>query len=158
MSIIDTPSASTATDPDRRITLRDLRQWAREGHTFAATSCYDATTARLLYRGGLRVMLAGDTAAQMILGHDTTLPVSMPFMLEITAAVRRGAPNALVMADMPFGSYQCGDDMAMKNACDFLSKGQADLVKMEVDESYGKLVERMTHAGIPIVAHIGSRP
>lgn len=158
MSLIDTPPASTATDPERRITLRDLRHWAREGRMFAMTTCYDATTARLLYRGGVRVMLAGDTAAQMILGHDSTLPAKMPFMLEITAAVRRGAPHALVMADMPFGSYQCGEDAAMKNAGDFLAQGQADLVKMEVDETYGKLVERMAHAGIPIVAHIGSRP
>ena len=157
MTLIDTPPA-TATDPDRRVTLRDLRQWARDAKTFAATTCYDATTARLLYRAGLRVMLAGDTAAQMILGYDSTLPASMPFMLEITAAVRRGAPNALVMADMPFGSYQCGQDEALKNATDFLSIGHADLVKMEVDETYGKLVERMSHAGVPIVAHIGSRP
>ncbi|MFW6032681.1 MAG: 3-methyl-2-oxobutanoate hydroxymethyltransferase, partial [Phycisphaeraceae bacterium] len=144
--------------PEKRITLRDLRKWAREGQPFAMLTCYDATTAAWLWRGGLKVILVGDTAAQVILGHDSTLPAGMPFMLEITAAVRRGAPQACIMADMPFGSYQCGDDLAVKNAMDFLTKGQADLVKMEVDDSFAPLVERMSHAGVPVVAHIGSRP
>ena len=121
-------------------------------------TCYDATTARWLSRGGIKFFLVVDTAAQVILGHDSTLPATMPFMLEITAAVRRGAPKALIMADMPFGSYQCNADDAVAHACDFLSQGQADLVKLEVDASFAPLVKRMTAAGIPVVAHIGSRP
>ncbi len=147
------PDAST-----QRTTIRDLRRWAADGEPFAMLTCYDATTARWLWRAGVRTMLVGDTAAQMILGHDSTLPVKMPFMLEITAAVRRGAPRALVMADMPFGSYQASPDEALRHAGQFLAEGQADLVKMEVDESFAPLVERMTHSGIPVVAHIGSRP
>ena len=121
-------------------------------------TCYDATTARWLWRGGVQGFLVGDTAAEVILGHDSTLPAPMPFMLEITAGVRRGAPDALIMADMPFGSYQCGDDEAMRNATAFLTRGQADLVKMEVDATFASLVERMSHAGVPVVAHLGSRP
>ncbi len=121
-------------------------------------TCYDATTAKWLYRGGVRTMLVGDTAAQFMLGHDSTLPAPMPFMLEITRAVRRGAPKALVMADMPFGSYQCGIDEAMRHAVAFVKEAGADLVKLEVDESHAGLVERMAHAGIPVVAHLGSRP
>jgi 3-methyl-2-oxobutanoate hydroxymethyltransferase len=100
----------------------------------------------------------GDTAAQVILGHDSTLPASMAFMLEITAAVRRGAPEAFVMADMPFGSYQCGDDEAVRNASSFLSQGGADAVKLEVDATFAPLVARLAHAGVPVVAHLGSRP
>lgn len=144
--------------PDKRITLRDLRRWARAGDKFAMLTCYDATTARWLYRGGLRTLLVGDTAAQFILGHDSTLPAPMPFMLEITRAVRRGAPKALVMADMPFGSYQCSADEAMRNAVAFMREGGADLVKLEVDDTHAALVERMSHAGVPVVAHLGSRP
>ena len=121
-------------------------------------TCYDATTAKLLVAGGVETLLVGDTAAEMILGHDSTLPVKMDFMIEITAAVRRGAPNAFIMADMPFGSYQSGDDLAMQNAVRFMQDGCADCVKLEVDASYAGLVGRMSNAGIPVVPHIGSRP
>lgn len=143
---------------DKRVTLRDLRRWAKAGEPFAMLTCYDATMAKWLYRGGVRTLLVGDTAAQFILGHDSTLPAPMPFMLEITRAVRRGAPHALVMADMPFGSYQCSADQAMRNAVAFVKDGGADLVKLEADESHAHLVERMHHAGVPVVAHLGSRP
>ncbi|MFW6060791.1 MAG: 3-methyl-2-oxobutanoate hydroxymethyltransferase [Phycisphaeraceae bacterium] len=143
---------------EKRITLRDVQRWAAGGEPFAMLTCYDATTARWLWRGGVKTMLVGDTAAEVILGYDSTLPVEMDFMVQITAAVRRGAPNALVMADMPFGSYQAGDDVAIANAARFLKEGMADLVKLEVDASFAPLVERMAHAGVPVVAHIGSRP
>ncbi len=146
------------TPDDKQTTLRDLRKWARTGDRFAMLTCYDATTASWLYRGGLRTILVGDTAAQFILGHDSTLPAPMPFMLEITRAVRRGAPKALIVADMPFGSYQTGADEAMKNAIAFVKDAGADLVKLEVDETHAGLVERMSHAGVPVMAHLGSRP
>lgn len=148
----------TEPTPDKRITLRDLRRWAKARDPFAMLTCYDATMAKWLYRGGVRTFLVGDTAAQFILGHDSTLPAPMPFMLEITRAVRRGAPNAMVLADMPFGSYQCSGDEAMRHAIAFIKDGGADLVKLEVDESHAALVERMAHAGVPVVAHLGSRP
>lgn len=147
-----------ATTTDKRVTLRDAQQWAQAGERFAMLTCYDATTARWLWRAGIKTMLVGDTAAEVILGHDSTLPASMDFMVEITAAVRRGAPRALLMADMPFGSYQAGEDEAIANAARFLKEGMADLVKLEVDDSFAPLVARMAHAGIPVVAHIGSRP
>lgn len=147
-----------STDPNPRITLRTLRQWVRAGKPFPMLTCYDATTARWLARGGVSCLLVGDTAAEMIFGHDSTLPAKLPLLVELTAAVRRGAPDAFIMADMPFGSYQCGDDEAMKNAMAFLTEGGADAVKLEVDASFGPLVERMSRAGIPVVAHLGSRP
>ena len=141
-----------------RITLRTLRRWAREGLRFAMLTCYDATTARWLWRGGVRTLLVGDTAAQMILGHDSTLPIRMDFLVTLTEAVRRGAPDVFLMADMPFGSYQCGDDAAVAHAMRFLAEGGADVVKLEVDESFAPLVDRLSHAGVPVVAHVGSRP
>ena len=121
-------------------------------------TCYDATTAGLLTAGGIDVLLVGDTAAQMILGFDSTLPAEMDFMVTITAAVRRGASKAFVMADMPFGSYQCGENAGVANAIRFVKEAGADAVKLEVDRSMTPLVERMVHAGVPVVAHIGSRP
>jgi len=147
-----------STDSDQRVTMRTITQMARQHKPLAMLTCYDATTAGLLWQGGVRAMLVGDTAAQVILGHDSTLPAPMDFMVEITAAVRRGAPNAFVMADMPFGSYQCGDDAAVANAIRFLTDGRADVVKLEVDGSFAPLVARLSSAGVPVVAHIGSRP
>ncbi len=141
-----------------RTTLRHLRKWAHEGQKFPVLTCYDATSAKWIFQGGVQVLLVGDTAAQMILGHDSTLPAPMAFMLEITGGVRRGAPEAHLMADMPFGSYQAGDDLAMVNAIDFMTKAGADTVKLEVEPFHAPLVHRMAAAGIPVVAHIGSRP
>lgn len=141
-----------------RITLRTVRRWVAEGRRVPVLTCYDATTAAWLWRGGVECLLVGDTAAQVILGHDSTLPAEMDFMVAITAAVRRGAPEALIMADMPFGSYQCGQDEAVRNAMRFLTQGMADVVKLEVGLPAAGLVERLSEAGVPVVAHIGSRP
>lgn len=151
-------TTQTLQRPDRRITLRDWRKWAQARQPFALLTCYDATTAKWLWRGGVSSFLVGDTAAQLILGHDSTLPAKMPFMLELTAAVRRGAPNALVMADMPFGSYQVDEAEAVRNAIAFMQDAGADCVKLEVDGSHATLVEKLAQAGVPVVAHIGSRP
>ena len=140
------------------MTLRRLREMVRTGEPFPMLTCYDATTARHLDAAGVRVLLVGDTAAEMILGHDTTLPAPMPFMLEITAAVKRGAPGALVMADMPFGSYHCGEDVAMAHAVAFVKQAGADMVKLEVDAEDAPLVRRLARAGVPVVARLGSRP
>ncbi|MFN3167653.1 MAG: 3-methyl-2-oxobutanoate hydroxymethyltransferase [Phycisphaeraceae bacterium] len=149
---------AAASTPDRRVTLRDWRQWAEAGKPFAMLTCYDATTAKWLWRGGVTSFLVGDTAAQLILGHDSTLPAKMPFMLEITAAVRRGAPHALIMADMPFGSYQADEAEAVRNAIAFMQDAGADCVKLEVDGSHATLVEKLAQSGVPVVAHLGSRP
>ncbi|MEM1353927.1 MAG: 3-methyl-2-oxobutanoate hydroxymethyltransferase [Planctomycetota bacterium] len=154
----DTASPPVDLHPDRRVTLRDWRRWAAARRPFAMLTCYDATTARWLARGGVNALLVGDTAAQLILGHDSTLPAKMPLMLELTAAVRRGAPNALLMADMPFGSYQESEQLAVRNAVAFMQDAGADCVKLEVDGSHATLVEKLAQAGIPVVAHIGSRP
>lgn len=153
-----TPPATQLDPPKRPVTMRDLRRRARTGQKFAMLTCYDATTARWLARGGLDVMLVGDTAGSMVLGFDDTIHAPLEFMLTITAAVKRGAPHAFVMGDMPFMSYQADDVQAVKNAARFLTEGMADAVKLEVDERYVDLVAKMDRAGIPVVAHIGWRP
>lgn len=144
--------------PPAKTTLRDIRHWAREGRKFAVLTCYDAVTARWLFRGGLRVMLVGDTAGIMMLGHESTIHAPLEYMLTITAAVRRGAPEAFVMGDMPFMSYQADDAEAVRNAGRFMTEGMADAVKLEVDERYAGLVEKLARAAIPVVAHLGWRP
>ena len=140
------------------VTLRTLRRMAEEGCPFAALTCYDATTARWLERAGVPVLLVGDTAAEMILGLPGTIHAPLDFLLQLTAAVKRGAPNCLVMGDMPFLSYQVDEAEAIRNAGRFLVEGQADCVKLEVDGTFTGLVSQMNRAGIPVVAHIGSRP
>ncbi len=141
-----------------RVTLSQVRKWAKAEEPFAMLTCYDANTARHLWDAGIKTMLVGDTAAQMMLGHPNTQRVKMPFILEITAAVRRGAPDAFIMADMPFGSYHCGDDLAMANAVSFMQETGCDCVKFELVRDQAPLVKRMSDAGVPVVAHIGSRP
>ncbi|MCA9286170.1 MAG: 3-methyl-2-oxobutanoate hydroxymethyltransferase [Phycisphaerales bacterium] len=140
------------------VTIRTLMRMRERGEKFACLTCYDATTARWLERAGIPVLLVGDTAAEMILGLPGTIHATMDFMVILTAAVKRGAPKVMVMADMPFMSYQVDDSEALRNAARFMTEGRADVVKLEVDRSHAALVEKMARAGIPVVAHIGSRP
>lgn len=149
------PSGDETASP---VTIRTLAKWRREGVRFAALTCYDATTARWLERARVPVLLVGDTAAEVILGHPATLHAPLEFMVTLTAAVKRGAPTRFVMADMPFLSYGADDAEGIRNAGRFMTEGHADGVKLEVDRRHAGLVERMSLAGIPVVAHIGSRP
>lgn len=103
-------------------------------------------------------MLVGDTAGSMVLGFDDTIHAPLEFMLTITAAVKRGAPRAFVMGDMPFMSYQADEWEAVRNAGRFMTEGMADAVKLEVDERFVGLVAKLDRASIPVVAHIGWRP
>jgi 3-methyl-2-oxobutanoate hydroxymethyltransferase len=156
-----TPASLQWAGPDPTIapvTVRSLLRAMREGRHFAALTCYDATTARWFERAGIPVLLVGDTAAEVILGHPNTLHAPLDFLITLTAAVKRGAPRCLVMADMPFMSYQASDEQGIINAGRFMTEGMADVVKLEVDASFAPLVALMTRAGIPVVAHIGSRP
>ncbi len=121
------------------------------------TTAYDAAFARLADEAGVPCLLVGDSMGMTMLGYDTTLPVKMEETLSATAAVARAAKDALVIADMPFGSYQCGDDLAMKNAVDCLKAG-ADGVKLEGGARVCGLIKRMTEAGIPVLAHVGMTP
>jgi 3-methyl-2-oxobutanoate hydroxymethyltransferase len=130
---------------------------ARE-EPFACLAAYDATMARWLDRAGVHVLLAGDSAAQVVLGYERTTDMPLDVMVALTAALRRGASTALVMADMPFMSYHAADSDAMRNAARFMTEGQADVIKLEVDAGHAGLVRRMTRAGIPVCAHIGLRP
>ena len=120
-------------------------------------TAYDAAFARLADEAGVPMILVGDSMGMNALGYATTLPVEMSDTLAATAAVARSAKDALVVGDMPFGSYQCGDDEAMRNAVAILKAG-ADAVKLEGGASVSGLIRRLTAAGIPVLAHVGMTP
>jgi 3-methyl-2-oxobutanoate hydroxymethyltransferase len=144
--------------PGRKFTLNDLRSARQSGQKIAVLTCYDYSTARLMHDAGVPVLLVGDSAANVVLGHPSTLPVSLEFMIEITAAVRRGAPNALLIADMPFGSYQRSTSQGVKNVVRMVQQTACDMVKIEVAAGHAKLVRRLADAGVAVMAHFGLRP
>ena len=120
-------------------------------------TAYDACFARLADEAGVPILLVGDSMGMTMLGYETTIPVTLEETLSATAAVARGAKDALVVTDLPFGSYQCGDDQAVANAVKCLKAG-ADAVKLEGGEHVCGLIRRMTAAGIPVLAHVGMTP
>ena len=131
---------------------------AAKGHQkLGCCTAYDACFAHLADAAGVPCILVGDSMGMTMLGYSTTLPVKMEETLSATAAVARAAQNALVVADLPFGSYQCGDDLAMANAVACLKAG-ADAVKLEGGARVCGLIRRMTEAGIPVLAHVGMTP
>lgn len=143
---------------DNRITITDLWQAKQQRRRVAAVSCYDYTTARIVSQANVEIILVGDSAAQLILGFDTTLPATMDFMVTITAAVRRGAPNVYLIADMPFLSYHTTVADAVRNAGRFLTEAGAQMVKIEATAAHLDTIHAVADAGIAVMAHIGIRP
>src|SRR5258706_1460404 len=142
----------------KKVTLADLRALRASKGRMAMLTCYDYTTARLMHEAAVPLILVGDSAASVILGHDTTLPVSLGFMIEITAAVRRGAPLALLIADMPFGSYQASLSQGIRNVVRMIKRTGCDAVKLEVSNGSAKLVRALADAGVAVIAHLGLKP
>lgn len=120
-------------------------------------TAYDACFARLADEAGVPIILVGDSMGMTMLGYETTLPVKLEETLSATAAVARAAKEAMVVADLPFGSYQCGDDLAVANAVKCIQCG-ADAVKLEGGARVCGLIKRLTEAGIPVLAHVGMTP
>lgn len=141
-----------------RITIADLIEAKRQDHKIAAVSCYDYTTAKLISQTDIQMILVGDSAAEVMLGFDSTLPATMDFMVAITAAVRRGGPNVFLVADMPFLSCQVGKAEAVKNAGRFMSQAGAQMVKIEANRAHLDVIKTISDAGIAVMAHIGIRP
>jgi 3-methyl-2-oxobutanoate hydroxymethyltransferase len=145
------------TDP-KKFTFADLRAARLSGTKVPMLTCYDYTTARLMQDAGVPALLVGDSAANVILGHDTTIPIKLDFLIEITAAVRRGAPRALLVADMPFGSYQGSTSQGVKNVTRMLQLSGCDCVKLEAGPSQARLVQKLADAGVAVMVHLGLRP
>ena len=143
---------------NKKITIADLAEAKQQNKKIAAVSCYDYMTASLAAQAGIEMLLVGDSAAQLMLGHDSTLPATMDFMVTITAAVRRAAPKAFLVADMPFLSYNIGKYEAIKNAGRFASEAGADMIKIEASRSCLDVINAISNAGMAVMAHIGIRP
>ncbi len=124
----------------------------------AALTAYDALSARYADETGLPLILVGDSLAMTVLGYETTLPVTMDEMMHHTAAVSRGVTEALVVADMPFMSYQGSQDRAVENAGRFVKEAHADAVKVEGGAIRSELIKRLVANGIPVLGHIGLTP
>jgi 3-methyl-2-oxobutanoate hydroxymethyltransferase len=140
------------------IRVPDFKEKKRRGEKISMLTAYDATMARLLDRAGIDALLVGDSLGTVILGHDSTLPVTIDAMIHHTAAVSRGAKRALVVADMPFLSYQVSVEKAVHNAGRLLQEGGAAAVKLEGGRPVLDAVRRLVDVGIPVMGHLGLQP
>ncbi len=137
------------------VTIHDLRAWKAAGERFVMLTAYDTPTARILDEAGVPVLLVGDSVGNNVLGYANTLPVTMEEMLHHTRAVARGVRNALVVGDMPFGSYQPSVEEGIRNAVAFVKAGAA---AVKVEGVQVELTHRLTDLGIPVMGHIGLTP
>src|SRR5256714_681384 len=141
-----------------KITIASLRDQILRHEPITCLTAYDYATARLVDEAGIEMVLVGDSLAQTILGYDNTLSVTMDEMLHHVKAVRRGVKNALLVADMPYGSYQVDTNDAVRNATRFVKEGGAEVVKIEGGEKRADLIRHIIEAEIPVAGHIGLTP
>jgi 3-methyl-2-oxobutanoate hydroxymethyltransferase len=142
-----------------RKTISEFKQMKTEGRKISMLTAYDASMARLLDSCGVvDMLLVGDSLGMVMLGYDSTVPVSMEEMLHHAKAVRRGAPEAFVVGDMPFGAYQTGERDAIVNGLRFMKEAGCDAVKLEGGLAMCSVVRALVDAGIPVMAHIGLTP
>jgi 3-methyl-2-oxobutanoate hydroxymethyltransferase len=141
-----------------KLALTELVEMKRRGEKIVMVTAYDAPGARFADAAGIDLILVGDTAAMVVLGHESTVPVSMDEMLFMTRTVARAAKRAIVVGDMPFGTYQVSDDDAVRNAVRFVKEGGADVVKLEGAGPSLSRVTAIVGAGIPVMGHIGLTP
>ena len=144
--------------PGRRITITDLQAATDRGERWSMLTSYDTLTAGVFEQAGVRALLVGDTSAEMVLGLQTTVPVTMDQLIPMVQAVVRGTRTALVVADLPFGSYEAGPEVAVRNAVRHLKEGGAQAVKLEGGHRVLPQVRAMTAAGIPVMGHLGLTP
>ena len=141
-----------------QLRITDIRAKKERGEKIAMLTAYDATMARLMQRAGIEILLVGDSLGMVIMGEDNTIPVTMDIMVHHTRAVVRGAPKTVVVADMPFGSYQASVEDAVRNATRCLREGGAAAVKLEGGAPMLETVERLVQVGIPVMGHLGLTP
>lgn len=143
---------------DRRITVQDLQDATDRGERWAMVTSYDAMTAGLFEERGARVLLVGDTAGMVVYGYDTTVPTTLDMLVPLAAAVVRGTRRALVVGDLPFGSYQLSVEQALGAATRYMQEAQVQAVKLEGGQRVLPQVEAMVEAGVPVMGHLGLTP
>jgi 3-methyl-2-oxobutanoate hydroxymethyltransferase len=146
------------TSRERKRALPELIEMKRAGERIAMVTAYDAPGARAAEEAGLDVLLVGDSAAMVVLGHESTLPITLDEMVLLTRAVVRGAPRTLVVADLPFGTYQVSDEEAVSSAVRLVKDGGADIVKLEGAGRGLSRVRAIVEARIPVMGHVGLTP
>jgi 3-methyl-2-oxobutanoate hydroxymethyltransferase len=142
----------------RRVTVRDIAAAKERGERWPMLTAYDAMTGRVFDEAGIPVLLVGDSAAMVVYGYDSTIPVTVEDLIPLTAAVVRGTSRAMVVADLPFGSYQAGPAEALHSASRFLKEAGAHAVKLEGGRRVLPQVEVLVAAGIPVMGHLGLTP
>ena len=141
-----------------KITIRDIRKLKEDATPFATVTAYDYVSAQNADSAGIPLLLVGDSAAMVIYGMDNTIPISMDELIFLTRAVSRGVKNALVVADMPFMSYQSSTEDAVRNAGRFVKESGAEAVKLEGGTAYTSQIKAIMEAGIPVMGHVGLLP
>jgi 3-methyl-2-oxobutanoate hydroxymethyltransferase len=149
---------TTASAPVRRVRIPHLQAMKDRGERWAMLTAYDQYAAEIFDAAGIPVLLVGDSAGNNVLGYETTIPVTVDEMLPLVRAVTRSARRALVVADLPFGSYQSSPEQALATATRFLKEGLAHAVKLEGGQHMTPAVELLTRSGIPVMAHVGFTP
>lgn len=141
-----------------RMTTAKLRQMKAEGEKIAMLTSYDFTLARLLDEAGVEILLVGDSASNVVCGNSYTLPITLEEMIFLTKGVVRAVQHALVVCDMPFGSYQVSEEEAVRNAIRILKESGCDAVKLEGGEEILPSIKHMIQAGVPVMGHLGLTP
>jgi len=158
MSVTQLRARGASPSPSPRVTAGTLLQKKLAGNPITAITAYDYPTARLLDEAGIDLVLVGDSLGMVVLGYENTLPVTLDEMLHHTRAVARGLRHSFLVADMPYGSYHSSLDDATRNALRFIKEAGAQAVKIEGGAQRAELVQRLTAAEVPVVAHIGLTP
>jgi 3-methyl-2-oxobutanoate hydroxymethyltransferase len=152
------PTALYGGAANRRVTIRDIAAAKLRGEKWPMLTAYDALTARIFDDAGIPVLLVGDSAAMVVYGHDSTIPVTVDDLIPLTAAVVRGTKRAMVVGDLPFGSYQASAEAALNTATRFMKESGAQAIKLEGGRRVLHQVEELVAAGIPVMAHLGLTP
>ena len=142
----------------KKITTLRLQAMKQSGEPITMLTAYDYTMARLLDRSGVEILLVGDSAANVMAGHSTTLPITLDQMIYHGASVVRGVQQAFVIVDMPFGSYQVSQDTAVGSAVRIMKETGCDALKLEGGEVVYPIIQQLTSSGIPIMGHLGLTP
>jgi 3-methyl-2-oxobutanoate hydroxymethyltransferase len=154
---LQAPYRSGAARP-KRVRIPHLQELKERGERWAMLTAYDTYTAEIFDEAGIPVLLVGDSAANNVYGYENTLPVTTDELLPLVKAVVRGAESALVVADLPFGSYQTGPEQALTTAFRFMKEGGAHAVKLEGGARLAPQVDALAGAGVPVMAHLGFTP
>ena len=155
---MSTERAGTGDDRKRKVTTARLSEMKARGEKIAMLTAYDYSFARLVDEAGIDAVLVGDSASNVIHGHETTVPITLDQMIDHASAVVRGVKRALVVVDMPFGSYQGDSKQALQSAVRIMKESGAHCVKMEGGEFIVESIKRILSAGIPVMGHLGLTP